>query len=175
MWLATSSTSRSFATCLIGLSPVGLHYVTTKDDRIFPQSTPPAGTPWLAPSRQPSRNSEQSPFKIWTGTSTPTTRATRESRWGLWLRLAQQWQLPPLSLTVKAGRYRSAPQVFSMARQQHVLVHKVSAPVDVEQHIKKTIRSIERGIGPPELKDAFIVNRLRLTGRQTCTTACWQR
>ena len=47
-----------------------------------------------------------------------------------------------------------------MARQQHFLLHKVSVEVDVEQHIKKKTRSIERGIGPPALTDAFIVEDL---------------
>ena len=40
----------------------------------------------------------------------------------------------------QTGRYRSAPQVFSMAQQ--------------------TLRSIERGLGPPTLKDAFTVEDL---------------
>ena len=53
---------RSCVTCSIGLFLVGPHCVTTKDDRIFPQSTPPAVAPWLEPSRRLSRNFEQSLF-----------------------------------------------------------------------------------------------------------------
>ena len=94
---------------------------------------------------------------------------TRDSRWNLWTRLAQQWGLPPLPITtdlvnaigasLKQGRYRSAPQVFSMARQQHVtLVKQLS--MDIELLIKQTLRSIERGLGPPTLKDAFTVEDL---------------
>ena len=62
---------------------------------------------------------------------------TWDSRWNLWTRLAQQWGLPPLPImtdlvnaigaSLKQGRYRSAPQVFSMARQQHVTLVKHSS------------------------------------------------
>ena len=98
------------------------------------------------------------------------TRNTRDSRWNLWTRLAQQWGLPPLPITtdlvnaigasLKQGRYRSAPQVFSMARQQHVTLVKQPLSMDIELLIKQTLRSIERGLGPPTLKDAFTVEDL---------------
>ena len=98
------------------------------------------------------------------------TRNTRDSRWNLWTKLAQQWGLPPLPITtdlvnaigasLKQGRYRSSPQVFSMARQQHIALVKQPLSMDIELLIKQTLRSIERGLGPPTLKDAFTVEDL---------------
>ena len=68
---------------------------------------------------------------------------------------------PTLSTpSLKQGRYRSEPQVFSMARQQHVTLVKQPLSMDIELLIKQTLRSIERGLGPPTLKDAFTVEDL---------------
>ena len=99
-----------------------------------------------------------------------TTRNTRDSRWNLWTRLATSWKLPPLPITaelvqaiassLKRGRYRSSAQVFSMARQQHVAHTGCRLSADIEQQITMSIRSIERGLGPSTLKDAFIVEDL---------------
>ena len=96
-----------------------------------------------------------------------TTRSTRDSRWNLWTRLATSWKLPPLPITaelvqaiassLKRGRYRSSAQIFSMARQQHVAHTGSRLSADIEQQITMSIRSIERGLGPSTLKDAFIV------------------
>ena len=98
------------------------------------------------------------------------TRNTRDSRWNLWTKLAQQWGLPPLPITtdlvnaigasLKQGCYRSSPQVFSITRQQHIALVKQPLSMDIELLIKQTLRSIERGLGPPTLKDAFTVEDL---------------
>ena len=111
------------------------------------------------------------------------TRNTRDSRWNLWTRLAQQWGLPPVPITtdlvnaigasLKQGRYRSAPQVFSMARQQHVTLVKQPLSMDIELLIKQTVRSIERGLGSPTLKDHLILDPLSPIGSTTPTTAPW--
>ncbi|CAE7476622.1 unnamed protein product, partial [Symbiodinium pilosum] len=104
-----------------------------------------------------------------------TTRNTRDSRWNLWTRLATSWKLPPLPITaelvqaiassLKRGRCRSSAQVFSMARQQPGC--RLSA--DIEQQITMCIRSIERGLGPSTLKDAFIVEDLAATTDSSTT------
>ena len=98
------------------------------------------------------------------------TRNTRDSRWNLSTRLATSWKLPPLPITaelvqaiassLKRGRYRSSAQIFSMAPQQHVAHTGFRLSADIEQQITMSIRSIERGLGPSTLKDAFIVEDL---------------
>ena len=164
MWQATTHTSRNFATFSTGRFLLGQLCVTTKSGPDIPTISSSsrgsfagalaAALPDLRAESQYANN----------------TGATRDSRWGLWVRLSEQWQLPPFPLTIelvsaigaslKAGGYRSAAQVFGMARQQHVLIHKIAVPVNVEQHIKETIRSIERGIGPPALNDSFLAEDL---------------
>ena len=108
-----------------------------------------------------------------------TTRNTRDSRWNLWTRLATSWKLPPLPITtelvqaiassLKRGRYRSSAQIFSMARQQHVAHTGFRLSADIEQQITMSIRSIERGLGPSTLKDAFIVEDLAATTDSSIT------
>ena len=49
--------------------------------------------------------------------SANNTRATGESRWGLWLRLAQQYQLPPLPLTIELVSAIGVPQGRGLSPQ----------------------------------------------------------
>ena len=90
-----------------------------------------------------------------------TSRAPRESRWQTWSAMAKKRELPPLPVTVeringigslmKAGRYRSAAQYFSVAKAKHV-----EGGWDWSQQLDlargQAIRSITRGMGPAAAK-----------------------
>jgi hypothetical protein len=100
----------------------------------------------------------------------PSTVGPRDSRWRTWCTIATSWRLPPIPLTpeliekvgasLKHGRYRSSKLYFSVARAEH---RRQCGNIgqDVEQAITDTIRSVQRGIGPAQLKDSFIIEQLR--------------
>ena len=67
-----------------------------------------------------------------------------------------------VSASLKEGGYRSARQYFARARREHVLQMQVELPPEVLLEMRDALRSIERGIGGPALKDAFRFEDLRL-------------
>ena len=101
--------------------------------------------------------------------------ASRDSLWHTWCVLANAWDLPPVPITIalakgmassfKAGTYRSARNYFNRAKEEHVMLTSCAVPPDVERTIANCIRSTERGIGPSQLKDSFMVELLRSSVR----------
>ncbi len=99
-----------------------------------------------------------------------STTGPRTSRWAIWNKLANAWDLPGLPLTVelvnavsaslKKGKYRSADQYIGRAIQEHKqLIGEIPMPVQLA--IKDANRSLARGIGTTAFKDSFKVETLR--------------
>ena len=94
-----------------------------------------------------------------------STIGPRAARWRTWCRLAAAWGLDPLPInstvisavaaSLKAGQYRSGHLYLSTARQMHVERYQSDPGPHVDQCIRDAIRSLQRGIGPGRLKDAF--------------------
>eukprot|EP00438_Fugacium_kawagutii_P005920 Skav229270 [mRNA] locus=scaffold952:186213:187874:- [translate_table: standard] len=100
---------------------------------------------------------------------------TTDSRLKTWRKIAEAWHIPPWPLTVdtvwkigaslKAGGYKSSKLYFSAASKFHTLHHgELTAATKVA--IRDATRSIERGLGGPQLKDAFELEALRQVFRQ---------
>ncbi len=112
-------------------------------------------------SQQPARDALTEDFYA------PSSRAPRVSRWSTWCAIAQEWGMPPLPLTrelvvaigssMKTGGYRSAEQYFSQAKQEHREHTRRPVPEDIAMLIKRVERSITRGTGTQQFKDAFEV------------------
>ena len=94
-----------------------------------------------------------------------SNKRPQDSRWRSWCRICSAWQVPPVPLTteviervaasLKVGGYRSGRQFFSRARREHRVRVRQPVPADVELAMKDAVRSLDRGIGGPALKDAF--------------------
>ena len=110
--------------------------------------------------------------------------APRNAKWNTWCKFAQQWDLPPLPLSVpliKAtaacflqGQYRTPEQYFSLARQRHIQMTGQRPSADVELEIKDSIRAITRGMGPTKKKETFFVEHLRPFLQEQYMTPCRQ-
>ena len=97
----------------------------------------------------------------------PSTRPSVESRLRTWQAICEAWGQPSFPLTIdnvrrasasfKAGRYRSAKQYFAIVSTYQQ--RELGLPVDpmVRQAMKDHIRSTERGLGPSQLKEAFMM------------------
>ena len=115
-------------------------------------------------SQQPARDALTEDFYA------PSSRAPRVSRWSTWCAIAQEWGMPPLPLTrelvvaigssMKTGGYRSAEQYLSQAKQEHREHTRRPVPEDIAMLIKRVERSITRGTGTQQFKDAFEVELL---------------
>ena len=102
----------------------------------------------------------------------PSNQKPQQARWKTWSKVCEAWGIPALPLTVdgvekvsaslKEGGYRSARQYFASARREHVLQMKAEVPPEVLLKMRGAIRSIERGLGGPALKDGFRVEDLVL-------------
>ena len=93
------------------------------------------------------------------------TRNTRDSRWNLWSRLPPSSPHHDRSCQRHRGQLEAGPLPFSTTSFQHgppaARRPGEAAPVmDIELLIKQTLRSVERGLGPPTLQDAFAVKDL---------------
>ena len=87
-----------------------------------------------------------------------------------WQKIAAAWGEPPWPLTpsliekagasFKAGGYKSTKVYFSAATRQHTLLHG-EVPAEVKLAIRDAVRSVERGLGGPSLKDSFPLTCLR--------------
>ena len=94
-----------------------------------------------------------------------------DARLRTWVAICRAWDMQPFPLTqdvvfkvsasFKAGGYRSARQYFCRARREHVMMTSVAVPPDVEMAIRDGVRSIERGMGKSEMKDAFVFERVK--------------
>lgn len=92
------------------------------------------------------------------------------SRLNTWQKIATAWGEPPWPLTpsliekagasFKAGGYKSTKIYFAAATRQHTLLHG-EVPAEVKLAIRDAVRSVERGLGGPSLKDSFPLTCLR--------------
>ena len=117
----------------------------------------------LESARPSAREATLASFKrdVWA----PSNQKPQASRWRTWSKVCDAWGIPALPLSrdgiekvaasFKAGGYRSARQYFARARREHVLQMKAEVPPDVLLCMRDALRSLERGIGGPALKDAF--------------------
>ena len=96
-----------------------------------------------------------------------------DARWTTLQKLSRQWELELLPWTtakiraiassLKAGGCKSLRAYFSRARRQHVAQCGEAVPADVDLAIRDAVRSIERGIGGPALKDGFRFEQVTLS------------
>ena len=94
-----------------------------------------------------------------------TSLGPRNSMWNTWCRICTAWQISPLPLTpetvtcvaasLKSGRYKSAANYFSRARQEHISVTGTAPTAAVEQAFRQAILSCERNLGGAAIKITF--------------------
>ena len=116
---------------------------------------------------------------IWARSNT----RSQDSRWKSWCKICWEWNVSPLPLTpeviekvsasLKAGGYKSVRQFFSRARREHIVSTCLQVPPEVELSMKDAVRSLERGLGGPALKEAFRREDIKLAvkSRDECGVA----
>ena len=100
-----------------------------------------------------------------------TSRQSRDSLWSTWCVIADKWDVDPVPITsdtakkigasFNKGGYRSARMYYNRAKEEHVKMTHQCVPPDIEKTIAQCLNSIERGIGPTQVKDGFPVEALR--------------
>ena len=116
----------------------------------------------------------------------PSNQGPPAARWRTWAKVCDAWAIPALPLTMdsvekvaaalKEGGYRSARQYFACARREQVLQTKTDVPPEVLLMMRDAVRSLERGVGGPALKDAFRFEEVVLPERRdVClfVLGCW--
>ena len=95
---------------------------------------------------------------------------TNKSRLKTWRKLAEAWQIAAwpievdtvwkIGASLKAGGYKSAKLYFSAALKHHTMQHG-EPNAAVRLAVRDATRSIERGLGGSQLKDAFELEAIR--------------
>lgn len=95
----------------------------------------------------------------------PSRQDSRQSVWKTWCTIAQAWDLLPLPIadelvlavgaSLTHGGYRSSKNYFSRSQREHRDHSREPLPERTLALIAKVTRSINRGIGPTQLKDSF--------------------
>lgn len=111
----------------------------------------------------------------------PSTRPSVVSRVATWRAICEAWGVPSFPMapdnikkvaaSLKRGHYRSAKQYFSVVASYQRRELGVELPPYLRSLIRDACRSIERGLGPAVLKDAFCLFHVQALVRQDNLTA----
>ena len=79
-----------------------------------------------------------------------------------------------VAASLRAGGYRSAAQIFSQASHEHISRMGTNVPPAIRLRVQRCVRATERGRGPSELKDSFIVEDLSsMQTNDKAEAECW--
>lgn len=109
-------------------------------------------------------------------------KGPREAQWNTWCAACATWGIPPVPLTrdtvrkvaawLRTGGYRSPGQYFSRAKEEHRREVGDDPSGDVLAAIREYTRSVTRGRGPGQLKEAANIQEL---GQEPRFQASWAR
>ena len=101
---------------------------------------------------------------------TTNSKKTNDSLWTTWKEVLRVWGHEPLPLdpekvrlaaaAFRAGGYRSAEPYFLRAKAEHIRTYDRDIGPATEDAIKRYSRAVERGVGPTNVKDGFMLERI---------------